>query len=76
MNRNQIPAEVLEQRAEEQRRRLHNAAVELRSSVAESVREKLDLKRYLREYIGPATAVAAIFGLLAGYGAAGIFVRD
>jgi len=76
MRSNQIPAEVLEQRAAEQRRRLHNSVSELRSSVTEAVREKLNYKRYLREYMRPAALVSAAFGLLAGYTATGIFTRD
>jgi hypothetical protein len=76
MSSNNLPAEVLEQRASEQRRRLHNSVSELRSSVTEVVREKLDLNRYFRRYIGPATAATAIVGLLLGYSTAGIFTRD
>jgi hypothetical protein len=70
-----IPAEVLEQRAAEQRRRLHNSVSELRSSVTETVKDKLDAKKYLREYTGPASATAAIVGLLMGYAFAGMFTR-
>ena len=76
MNMNQIPSEVLEQRAVEQRRRLHNSVSELRSSVTEVVREKLDVRRYLVQYLAPATAATALLGLLLGYGTAGIFTRD
>jgi len=76
MSSNNVPGEVLEQRAAEQRRRLHNSVSELRSSVTEAVREKLDFKRYLREYMGPATAAAAIFGLFLGHATAGIFTRE
>jgi len=71
-----LPPEVLEQRAAEQRRRLHNSVSELRSSVTEAVREKLDVKRYLREYMGPATVTAALLGLFLGYGVTGMFTRD
>lgn len=71
-----LPTEILEQRAAEQRRRIHNSVSELRSSVTEVVREKLDAKRYLREYMGPVTASAALFGLFLGYGVAGMFTRD
>ena len=76
MSSTNLPPEMLEQRAAEQRRRLHNSVSELRSSVTEAVREKLDVKRYLREYMGPATTAAAIFGLLLGYGTVGMFTRD
>ena len=76
MSNNNIPEDMLEQRAAEQRRRLHNSVGELRSSVTEVVREKLDLRRYLCEYMAPAAAVAAIVGLLLGYNTAGMFTRD
>ena len=76
MSSNNLPPEVLEQRATEQRRRLHKSVNDLRSSVTEVVREKLDFKRYIREYMGPATAIAAILGLLLGHATAGIFTRD
>jgi hypothetical protein len=76
MSSNNLPADMLEQRAAEQRRRLHNSVGELRSSVTEAVREKLDFKRYLREYMGPAATAAAIVGLLLGYHTAGMFTRD
>ena len=76
MSSNNMPTEVLEQRAAEQRRRLHNSVSELRSSVTEVVREKLDVKRYLRDYLTPATAAAAIVGLVLGHATASIFTRD
>lgn len=76
MSSTNLPTEMLEQRAAEQRRRLHNSVSELRSSVTEAVREKLDVRRYLHRYMGPATAAAAIVGLLLGYGTAGMFTRD
>lgn len=75
MNMSQIPSEVLEQRAAEQRRRLHNSVSELRSSVTEVVREKLGVKRYVVRYMGPATAATALLGLMFGYGTAGLFTR-
>jgi len=75
MSTHDLPTEVLEQRAAEQRRRLHNSVSELRSSVTEAVREKLDAKRYLREYMKPVAATAAVLGLLLGYSTAGMFTR-
>lgn len=70
-----IPAEILEQRAAEQRRRLHNSVSELRTTVKEEVRERLDIKRYAREYLLPASAVAGLVALVAGYSLTGIFTR-
>jgi hypothetical protein len=75
-SKSNLPPDVLEQRATEQRRRLHNSVSEFRCSVTETVREKLDLKTYLREYTAPLTGVAGIVGLLLGYGVAGVFLGE
>lgn len=70
-----VPTATLEQRAIEQRRRMHNTIGELRSQVEDTVREKLDVERYAREYVWPAAATAALFSLLFGYGTAGMLKR-
>ena len=44
-----LPEDVLEKRAAEQRRQLHNSVSELR----QTVREKLDVKRNLKEHVWP-----------------------
>ena len=67
---NPLPAELLEQRAEEERRRLHNTVAELRGSV----RERLDVRRTAQQHVWKASAVAGLVGLIAGYGAAGMFI--
>lgn len=64
-----LPTEILEQRAIEQRRRLHNSVVELRSTL----KERLDVRRTAREYLLPAAGAAAVLGLAMGYGLTGIF---
>ena len=69
---NPLPSEVLEQRAAEQRVRLHNSVVELRSTV----RERLDMKRTAREHFGAVASVASLAMLLLGYGIAGFFSAD
>lgn len=69
---NPLPADILEQRAAEQRRRLHNSVVEIRSQV----REKMDYRRLARQYVLPASGVAALVGLIMGHSFAGIFTRD
>lgn len=66
-----MPVEVLEERAADQRRQLHNTVVELKSSL----RESLDIQRAAREYLLPAAGVAAFLGLLIGYGLTGMFTR-
>jgi hypothetical protein len=61
--------EILELRAREQRKQLHNSVQELKSSV----QEKLDPKRNARIYFPQIATVAAILGLSAGYVIGGIF---
>jgi hypothetical protein len=61
--------EMLELRAREQRKQLHNSVRELKSTV----QEKLDPKRNARIYFPQIATVAAILGLSAGYVAGGIF---
>jgi hypothetical protein len=69
---NPLPAEVLEQRAVEQRRRLHDSVAELRSTV----RQRLDVKRTAREHFWPVASVVSLAMLLLGYGMASILRRD
>ncbi len=64
-----MPAEILENRAAEQRRRIHETVLELRGQVE----EKLDVRRQAREYVWPASGVAAVTGLVFGWGLASIF---
>ena len=70
-----VPAEVLEQQAAEQRRRIHESVLELRSKVRTTVEEKLDIRRQARQYLMPAAGAAALLGLLFGYGVTGMFTR-
>jgi hypothetical protein len=69
---NPLPAEVLEQRAVEQRRRLHDSVAELRRTV----RQRLDVKRTAREHFWPVASVVSLAMLLLGYGMASIFRAD
>lgn len=68
----EIPVDVLEKKAAEQRRHLHHTVRELR----QSVKEKLDVKRNVREHIWPATGVMALVGLALGYTITGVFIGD
>jgi hypothetical protein len=61
--------DILELRAREQRKQLHNSVQELRSNV----QAKLDPKRNARIYFPQIATVAAILGLSAGYVVGGIF---
>ena len=66
------PISILEANAQAQRAKLHDAVHELRSTV----QQKLNAKKLAREHLGPASGVAAVIGLVLGYGFAGIFTRD
>jgi hypothetical protein len=75
-----VPAEILEKRAAEQRRTLHNDVQQLRSMVetevrgrVEEVREHLDVKRNVGKYFAPIAGATALIALSVGYGLAGIF---
>ena len=63
------PTEILEVRAAEQRKRLHNSVSELRAQV----RETFDPNKAARRYFRPLAGAAAAFAFLVGYGVAGIF---
>lgn len=67
-----LPVDILEKRAAEQRGQLHNSVSELR----QSVKEKLDVKRNVREHIWPVAGTMALAGLALGYTIAGIFTED
>ena len=67
-----IPFDELEARATEQRRHLHDTVTELR----QTVKKQLDLKRNVREHLGPAAGALALLGLALGYAAAGVFTRN
>jgi hypothetical protein len=67
-----IPVDELERRAAEQRQQLHNTVVELR----QTVHQRLDVKRNVREHLGAASGVLAIAGLVLGYALTGVFKSD
>jgi hypothetical protein len=75
MTQPSLPAEILEKRAAEQRRNLHNDVQQLRSVVRHEVRERTDLKRNVRRHFAPIAGASAVIALSLGYGAAGIFTR-
>lgn len=68
-----MPTEVLEVRAADQRRQLHNSVAELRSTLRQNIREKLDVRRNARQYLPQAAGAAALLGLVMGYGFTGMF---
>ena len=67
-----IPVDVLEKRAEDQRSLLENRVVELR----QTVKERLNVKRNLRDHLWPAAGALALVGVVLGYAVAGVFTRD
>ena len=64
-----VPTDVLELRAAEQRRRIHDSILELRQQID----HKLDVRKKASEYVLPASGAAAFMGLLLGYGVASMF---
>ena len=64
-----LPPDILEVRAAEQRRRLHETVLDLRLQME----EKLDVRRQAAEYVWPASGVAALAGLVFGWGFASMF---
>ncbi|MBV9073752.1 MAG: hypothetical protein JOZ10_08990 [Acidobacteria bacterium] len=76
-----LPAEILEKRAAEQRRALHNDVQQLRTVVraevrerVDDVKERLDVKKNVARYFGPVAGVTALLALSLGYGLTGVFV--
>jgi len=67
-----LPVDVLEKRAAEQRQQLHQSVSELK----DSVRERLDVKRNVREHLWGLSGGLALVGLVLGYTVAGIFTTD
>jgi hypothetical protein len=67
-----IPVDVLEKRAEQERRQLHNSVQQLR----ETVHERLDVKRNVRNHLGSVCGAMAVIGLALGYTVTGVFTRD
>jgi len=67
-----LPVDVLEKRAAEQRQQLHQSVSELK----DSVRERLDVKRNVREHLWGLSGGLALVGLVLGYTVVGIFTTD
>lgn len=67
-----VSVDVLENRAAEQRGQLQDTVLELRRTV----RNRLDLKRNLRDHVWHIAGAAALVGLALGFLAAAILSRD
>lgn len=70
-----FPAEVLERRAEEQRARIGESVTELKESLRETVRERLDVNSFARKHRWQLAGIASAFALATGYAVAGMFTR-
>ncbi|MGE0406653.1 MAG: hypothetical protein AB7O65_10150 [Candidatus Korobacteraceae bacterium] len=66
-----VSTNTLVMAASEQRMKIHETLAEARSQM----HQKLDVRRQVRNNLVPASAVAAGFSLVLGYGFAGIFRR-
>ncbi len=69
MQASAMPTDMLEMRAADQRRRIHASVIELRTRLE----DKLDIRKRAAEYVGPASGVAVLLGLIVGWGFAGMF---
>lgn len=71
-----LPTEILQQRAVDERRRLHDSVAELRVTM----KDRLDIRRnaedYSRRHLGQGAVVAAILGLAFGWTVGGIFTSS
>jgi len=70
-----LPPDMLETQAAEQRRRIHQSVSELKTTVQQNIREKVDPQRLSLQHLWTIAAGASAFALLLGYGAAGMFTR-
>ncbi|HEY6271908.1 MAG TPA: hypothetical protein VIX19_07935 [Terriglobales bacterium] len=66
-----LPIDILEKRANEQRDQLQGRVVELR----QTVKQRLDVKRNLREHVWPSAGAATLLGLALGFAVTGLFTR-
>lgn len=74
---NEIPLEVLEQRAAAERAKLHGSVedlLQLKTNARETVLEKLDVRRQARQHFWPAVGAASLVALVFGFKLAGVFV--
>jgi len=66
--------EVLEQRAVEQRERIHRTALELISKV-DHAKQQLSLEHQVREHFGLASLIGCSLSVVAGYWFGSVFER-
>lgn len=69
------PIDGLQLKALEQRAQLHKSASELREQVS-ATRNKLRISKQAREHLAAACGLASLVAFFAGFGVAGMFVRN
>jgi hypothetical protein len=70
-----LPTQVLEERAADQRRRLHNTVAEMRATMHEKMNVRRNLNHYSRRYFPRVAAAVATLGIAIGWTLGGIFDR-
>ncbi len=71
-----LPTDVLEQRAAEQRRRLHNTVADMRVTVREKMDVRRNVNEYSRQHFPQAAAAVGTVGLALGWALGGMFDRS
>jgi hypothetical protein len=66
-----LPSQDLELKAADERRRLHETVTQLRSTVADI----LDVRRNVRQHLWELCTATAVISLATGYLVTGLFVR-
>jgi hypothetical protein len=69
------PIDNLQLKALEQRAELHQSASELREQLS-AARNRLRISKQAREHLAVACGLASLVALFAGFGIAGVFVRN
>jgi hypothetical protein len=70
-----LPPDILERQAVQQRDRIADSVTELKESLRETVRERLDVNRYARQHLGKLAGLASVFAFAVGYAITGMFTR-
>lgn len=68
-----LPSDILEQRAAEQRRRIHASVSQLRSTVKERWDVRRNAEQYVRHHPLQSGAAAGVLGLALGWVVGGAF---
>ena len=68
-----LPTEILEQRAAEQRQRIHASVTELRSTVKDRLDVRRNAEDYARHRLPQAAVAAGVLGLAFGWIVGGAF---